>query len=329
MKESSARRTDAFEGLKWRHVLVLLSVLRESDYTQKGHIKKRYNARASRFTETLAFMTCLRAVKEKGGHLQASDILRADDEDEARFWLAERLFCFRNRYRTQIFRYLRRFCVEDGEPTFRPSPASRHRESHVRNFLMEIGVVHYDTSRDCYLIAPEHLALYAVSQDNANKQTPAIVRTANRAKESLGLAAEKVVVSYEQDRVGRGFADRVEHVALWNAAAGYDVRSVTIDENGVVVPRYIEVKAVSASSLQFYWTRNEVLTAKLLSEWYYLYLLPAKTNGRFAINELKMIAHPHSAVLHAPNAWTVEPNVLRCYLRQEGMRDPGVSSDDD
>ena len=111
-------------------------------------------------------------------------------------------------------------------------------------------------------------------------------------------------------------ADRVQHVALLNAAAGYDVRSVTVTDNGMTKPRYIEVKAVSSSSLQFHWTRNEVVTAKLLAQWYYLYLLPVKAGRGFAMNQLEVIPDPHTAVLQASDAWAVEPDVLRC-CRQE------------
>ena len=276
MEESSADRLSAFEGLEWHHVVTMLSVLRKSEYTKKEHVKKRYNEYASRYKETIIFMICLRAVIERDGHVQASASLLAENEAEARSWLAGRLFSSPNRYRTEIFQYLRGFRIIDGEPTSHPPSVSRHHESHVRNFLMEMGVVRHDTRRDCYLIAPEYLVLYAFARDNANKQTPAMLANVNRARESLGLAAEKTVVLYERDRIGSILADGVEHVALRNSAAGYDIRSVTIDDDGTAVHRYIEVKAVSGSSLQFYWTRNEVITAKLLSEWYYLYLLPVK-----------------------------------------------------
>ena len=85
---------------------------------------------------------------------------------------------------------------------------------------------------------------------------------------------------------------------------------------------------MSGSLLQFYWTRNEVLTAKLFAQWYYLYLLPVKGGNRFEINQLEVIVNPHSAVLHRSDAWTVEPDVLRCRLRHERMQNSGVSTND-
>lgn len=306
----------------------MVSVLRECDYTKTEHILKQFAQYASHFQETLAFMVCLRAVSEQKGHVRPSDMLRGSSEAEAHSWLPQRLFATRNRYRTQILRYLRKFHIADGEPMYRPPSASRHQQSHVRNFLMEMGIVRHDTERNCYRIAPQHLDLYVVAQDTVSKRPPAIVAAVRRDRETLGSAAEEAIVSYERKRVGSKFADRVEHVAYLNAAAGYDVRSVTVDENGMAKPRYIEVKAVSCSSLQFYWTRNEVDTAKLLAQWYYLYLLPVKAGNRFAMNQLKVIRDPHAAVLDGSDAWAVEPDVLRCCRRQESANNLGVSADD-
>ncbi len=328
MNDSSATRTDPFDGLEWGHVLAMLSVVRECDYTKMEYIRKQYAQHASHFQETLAFMVCLRAVREEAGHVRPSDMLHASSEGDARYSLSQRLFATRNRYRTQILHYLRKFHIADGEPLYRPSSTSRHQQSQVRNFLMEMGIVCHDTDHDCYRIAPQHLGLYVVARDSVNKRAPATVAAVQHGRETLGTAAEEAIVCYERKRVGSMFSDRVEHVAVLNAAAGYDVRSVTVNENGTVKPRYIEVKAVSGSSLQFHWTRNEVVTAKFLAQWYYLYLLPVKAGRGFVMNELEVIPDPHAAVLHASDAWAVEPDVLLCCRRQERTHNPGISADD-
>jgi len=307
----------------------MLSVLRECDYTKTEHIRRQYIQQASHFQETLAFMVSLRAVGQRQGHVRPASMLRASSEANGRSWLAERLFGTRNRYRTRIFHYLRKFHIGDGEPLYRPSPTLRQQQSHVRNFLMEMGIVGHDTDSDCYRIAPQHLDLYVLAQDSASKRAPATVAGAQVDREALGTAAEEEVVSHERKRVGRVYSDRVKHVALLNAAAGYDVRSVTINENGLAKPRYIEVKAVSGSSLQFYWTRNEVVTAKLLAQWYYLYLLPVKAGRRFATSQLEVIQDPYAAVLHASDAWAVEHDVLRCCLRKKRTESFGVSADEE
>ena len=328
MNDSLATHADQFEGLEWRHVLAMLSVFRECDYTRTEHIRKQYSQHASCFRQTLAFMVCLRAVAERGGHLHPASMLRAKDEAAAGSWLSQRLFSTRNRYRTQIFRYLRQFRIVDGELTYRPSSATRHRQSHVRNLLMEMRVVRYDKERGCYHIAPAHLDLYVDAQDGAAKRTPAAVAADQRDRHTIGAAAEDAVLSYERKRVGNTYRDRVEHIALLNAAAGYDVRSVTLDESGIAKPRYIEVKAVSGASLQFHWTRNEVRMAELLAQWYYLYLLPVERGGRFALDQLQVVQDPHTVLLHSSTGWAVEPDVLRCSRRVQRPLDSGVSTDD-
>ena len=214
MIDSSASRTDPFDGLEWRHVLAMLSVLHECDYTKTEHIKRRYAQHASHFQETLAFMVSLRAVREQEGYLRPSDMLRAGGEADARFWLAKRLFATRNRYRTQILKYLRKFHIADGEPLYRPSSASRHQQSHVRNCLMEMGIVCHDAERDCYRIAAQHLDLYIVAQDSGSKRAPATVAAVQRNRETLGTAAEEAIVCYERKRVGSRLADRVQHVGM-------------------------------------------------------------------------------------------------------------------
>lgn len=315
MKESLISKFDAFQGLEWRNVLELITILRGNKHNKKDFIKRRYSLHASRFRETLAFAVALGAIKEVDGHMRALKLFSTSDEAKIHAWFIERIFKRRNRYRTRIFRYLRLFYITAGQPTFSPPSESRHKDSHVRNFLMELGIVSYDFKNDLYQISIEYLNPYALAYDSANLQNPEALISANRSRGSLGLAAEKTVVLFEQGRLGSKFADRVKHVAIQNTSAGYDIRSVTIDENGAIIPRYIEVKAVSISSFQFHWTRNETRVAKRLAEWYYLYLIPLKSDSRFIMNEMKIIANPHSAVLQTPDTWVVEPDVLLCFLR--------------
>ena len=166
MTAYSADHADPFDGLEWRQVVAMLSVLRECDYTKIEHIRRRYGRLAPHFRETHAFMVCLRAVRESNGYVRPSAMLRAGGEAEVRDWLTRQLFATRNRYRTQILRYLRKFSIENGEPVYRPSPSSGHQQSHVRNCLMELGVLCHDRDRACYRMSAQHIDLYVVAQDS-------------------------------------------------------------------------------------------------------------------------------------------------------------------
>ena len=85
----------------------------------------------------------------------------------------------------------------------RPSSASRHQQSHVRNCLMEMGIVCHDAERDCYRIAAQHLDLYIVAQDSGSKRAPATVAAVQRNRETLGTAAEEAIVCYERKTSGQ------------------------------------------------------------------------------------------------------------------------------
>ena len=131
----------------------------------------------------------------------------------------------------------------------------------------------------------------------------------------MGTAAEELILEYERERVGKDHEMEVHHIAIVDAAAGFDIKSVTLEQSRIQTPRYIEVKAVPRISLRFYWTRNEVLTARRLGEWYYLYLLPVGRQGKFITNELIIIKNPAVEVLAEPDKWLVEPEVLQCSKR--------------
>lgn len=322
----SANRPDPFEGVEWRHVLTVLSILHESDYMKTEYIKRQYAKSASHFTETLAFMVCLGAVEEVGGYLRVSRALHSAEKGLAGPWLYGRLLEKPNRYRTEMLRYIRHFRIVNGEPLHAPPLTCRHVQSHVRNFLMEMGMVGYDSKRDCYSIQPTHLNLYVLAQDHASKCSPAAVVIHQRNRDALGAAAEVEVVAYERKRLGAALAGRVQHVALQNASAGYDIRSLTVTQGDSMVPRYIEVKAVSGATLQFYWTRNEVATAKLLAQWYFLYLVPVEAGGRFAVDRIAVIQDPHGVVFARQSGWIVEADVVRCSLSLHGPRRPGESA---
>ena len=134
-------------------------------------------------------------------------------------------------------------------------------------------------------------------------------------RELLGTAAEELILEYERERVGVEYQQEVQHIAVVDTAAGYDIKSVTLEQSGRHIPRYIEVKAVPRISLRFYWTRNEVLTSQKFGEWYYLYLLPVGGNGQFIMEELTIVQNPATNVLVQLDRWEVEPEVLQCIKR--------------
>jgi hypothetical protein len=88
----------------------------------------------------------------------------------------------------------------------------------------------------------------------------------------LGLAGELLVMAHEQKRLrdaGRhDLAARVEHVALSDSAAGYDILSFELDDS----EKFIEVKTTTGSaSTPFYISENEVSVSREHQERFWLY----------------------------------------------------------
>lgn len=96
-------------------------------------------------------------------------------------------------------------------------------------------------------------------------------------KKALGLEGELFVLEEEQNRLGPDFL--VEHTALSNVGAGYDIRSWRNSESySRSNELFIEVKTISTKK-EIYLTSNELATAKSLGKGYRLHVV-RKVNGR-------------------------------------------------
>jgi hypothetical protein len=318
MNDFSDHRASAFEGLHEPQISTLLGILLESGIKNSDYIKRRYLERASRFDSTLHFLTEIGAVQNVNGELIINPSFQSLRDpittENLTAIIIYRLVGRESLFRSELFDYVNRFRVLNGQVIYRPSVEQRSAESGVRNLLMELGVVRFDSSENQYVLMPENALLAAHARNVGLSVSPAEFRYSQRNKEELGFAAEQAIISYERNRIGPGLVDKINHVALRNIAAGYDIQSISVTESNRILPRYIEVKAVPAQTLRFYWTSNEIRVAEFFSSCYYLYLLPVDKIGDFDFERLRIIADPCSAVLRSSGEWIVEDGVLLCSL---------------
>ncbi|MGB8647648.1 MAG: DUF3883 domain-containing protein [Anaerolineae bacterium] len=91
-------------------------------------------------------------------------------------------------------------------------------------------------------------------------------------QEDLGEEAEIFVLDFEKKRLeGHSTVERIQRVSENYVNAGFDIESFN-DIESVFVDRFIEVKSYSGIVI-FYWSRNEIETAKELADKYFLYLV--------------------------------------------------------
>ena len=317
MPEYSTSKPSVYAGLRFRNISVLLGILRKLALMSPDYVKQRFLETATNFDVTLDFLEKSGLVMQTAGRvgLRPSLPIVLDVGDNA--FPRQLLSVIAGQdsvYRSELWEYLRRFAVEADTAVHRPLVEQRSSESAIRNFLMELGLVTHDKANDLYALSRDTLAVYAQSICSSAEVTPACFAARQRGKEDVGLVAELAVFADELRRVGSEFANQVEHTALSNVAAGFDIRSVSFCEDRTAVPRFIEVKAVPSITYRFYWSANERNVARAFGAWYYLYLVPITMGGVPCILDMRIVPNPFSAILSGDSEWAVESDVLECSL---------------
>lgn len=116
-----------------------------------------------------------------------------------------------------------------------------------------------------------------------------------------GREAERLSLQHEHARVTQAGIERsVEWVALNDNHAGYDIRS-WMHKDDTVVPKLIEVKGYSGTSVSFFLTRNEWETAQSVLSPYVFQVWSLNTGklDEFSVSDI----HPHIPTDKGHGAW--------------------------
>jgi len=314
MSDSSKHNENSFESIDLKNILILISVLVETDLGMKSVIKQRFNQQAANFDKTLSFLHTLGGVEISDNEIILEDdfekLIRNSDNKILQRHILDLIKKKNNPYQSEILKYLSKFRHISGSIEYKPTNIYRGKFSDVRNFLIEIGIVNYDYESDKYYVLPEHIHLFALALEKSSSYTPPKLKQKLIQKDKIGSAAESAILKYEKNRVGKEYEKFVEHISVKNEAAGYDIKSVTVG-GGKTEPRYVEV---SPDSYKFYWSQNELRVAELLNTNYYLYLLPVISKMEFATDKIKIISDPITVIFDNSDTWNVEPDVVCCSL---------------
>ena len=320
MTASSNERTIILARLETKQVQRLLSTLSRSALRRKQFVEAAYSEQARGFQETVQFLKDIGWIRERRDELaltyDGETAGNAGQNDaEIRRCLAEAMVAEASPYRVLLADYLVQFKMDGFNLVYRPPISERLQESPLRNFLMDIRVVTYQAADDVYVLEEDGVELYVWANNLKRPTSRSKLQADAKQKEELGSAAELAVLDYEKNRVGGQWISKVEHVSARIPFACYDIKSVTL-QNSKAVPRYIEVKAVSADSHQFYWTASEFEAARLLRTKYFLYLLPVVAGDGFDLTRMLIVEDPCISIYQNPQMWLIEENVIVCTRRQ-------------
>ncbi|HET9850469.1 MAG TPA: DUF3883 domain-containing protein, partial [Candidatus Saccharimonadales bacterium] len=180
----------------------------------------------------------------------------------------------------------------------------------IRRMLTDLGLLTRQQSTFSYQInAPYDLFFTGLLSKENSLRTVSI----EQLKESLlrqelyGAEAEDFVVKFESKRLyGNPNKKMIKRISDVDVTAGYDI--ISFHDNQSHSPqRLIEVKSFSGKP-SFYWSENEIKTAKAKHKNYYLYLVD-RTKIAKSDYEPLIIQNPYMN-LYGSESWVITPSVL-------------------
>jgi hypothetical protein len=142
----------------------------------------------------------------------------------------------------------------------------------VRSLLLDLEVIDKSESTDFTINKPYDKYIEKLVP-NGRRSTSLERLKANLARqEELGMIAEEYVIRFEKRRVaGHRDIKKIVQTSLIDVSAGYDIVSFN-SLRSKSPDRYIEVKSYN-NTIGFYWTQNEIETARTKGDSYFLYLV--------------------------------------------------------
>ncbi len=297
-----------FNKLHWGQIDTLCSVLLSTSTRNIQTVQRRYKTESTNYRETLNFLIELGLLKIHDNDLKLSgDFSKAIKlkENSLRLFFIKTLFHDKSNFINYFGDFFDNFELLDNLYRFIPNTQDRLKYSSVRNFLISIGVLHFEPNYSGYT-ATKELIVYLQNKKRILSYSEFIRKI--KAQEEIGLAAEELIYNKEKSKF-RSIPDlknNIIHISKVNVRAGYDIRSFEMKGKNRWVTKYIEVKVVSENDWRFYWSKNEINKAKQFGKKYYLYLLPVKRRNVLNLAKLRQIKNPYNNVFQNSRDWLRE-----------------------
>lgn len=304
---------DELDKISLRQIRIFSEILSQSTLMQTEYIKKRYLENALNFDETTSFLCDLNLIQLTRNQIRPKAEYRmllkklrnsAKSEQLINEFLVNYSINSQNNFSRYLDQFLVNFVINNGRYEYSPNTVERLKYSGLRNFLIELGLIHLDSQKDTYVIDSNYLLNYFQTRVRLPISPEEFIQI-QQERADIGHKAELRVIEYERYRLSQypNLIAQIEHVAQIDIAAGYDIKSFDCDQDGNPINRFIEVKAVSPWDYRFYWTKNEIETSRLYEGNYYLYLLPIDVKREFNLEGMKIIGNPYLNVYKNKTEW--------------------------
>tara|TARA_B100000242_G_scaffold283470_1_gene245779 strand:+ start:582 stop:1475 length:894 start_codon:yes stop_codon:yes gene_type:complete len=284
---------EVFENISYQNLFKLFSLTKEG-FKNTSDIKLNYLRDHNFIQENLNFLIEIEIFK-----LEKGKIFLETDSSEFKSLLIKKIFQ-KNAYFLLLKEYLNNFELDNNNQySFEPTLDYNLTTSDLRNFLISCDLVKNKDKK--YFLLDENILL----KFKRKKISPADLKKIMYEKEKIGLAAEEFIFKKEIEKVKEiNKKLNVEHIALTDVAAGYDILSYDDKEEKI----FIEVKAISSSNFKFYLTSNELNISNILKNKYFLYLLPKDLSNpnQFDYDNLLKINDIDKNIFRNKKEWQIE-----------------------
>ncbi|MDO9087335.1 MAG: DUF3883 domain-containing protein [Anaerolineaceae bacterium] len=295
----------------------LISLLNTTKIKKTEYLKRRFESTSKNFYETITFLEKLELIEVRSDSIECTYTFQKFvnfPNDKLKFQKAFLIQILQSKKQDfKIFNeYFSKFQLNEDKLVYKPTTKQRLQDSGVRNLLMELDIIEFMEFEKTYRISNEFQYFFIENKDK-HSITPEEFEKRSKKQNKIGYLAELTILDYEKNRLNSklNIIHSIIHVALENISAGYDILSYEMDNKGsIFIERHIEVKAVSIIDYKFYWSRNEIETAKIDGLQYYLYLLPVVGNSKFDINNLKIIPNAFENVFLKNKEWNKQEELF-------------------
>lgn len=285
---------ELYENIKYTNLEKLITISKKSP-EKFSLIKTNYLRNNEYFQESLNFLINIEFFK-----IDKNSIIIIDNTEKNLKKTILELLNNHPDYFVCIKNYLMNFQKnENGILSFKPDRLYNTQTSNVRNFLITLDCIKFIGDNQ-YILLDEDLLSRFIKKEFSPKQLEKMLAN----QQLLGLAAEKIILNYEEKRI-KNFGNnlKTDHISLRDVSAGYDIQSYE-GKNKI----FIEVKAVSLSNYKFHLSVLEYQTAINLKEKYYIYLLPVDHSkpDNFDIDSLLRINDLNKNIFNNKASWKME-----------------------
>lgn len=286
---------ELFEKIDYKYLSDLYEICKRIKLTEL--VKIEYSKKNKFLRENLNFLIDINFLRINGNNILIEDV----NENEFDKSLFEKI-SKRSDYGQCLKEYLLNFTDKDGLYIFEPESIYNNLSSDLRNFLISSKKIDYKNGS--YIILDNSLLEFIKNKEFSPSELEKILRD----KKQLGDDAERLIFKKEQEKVTQIDSSlKIDHVALRDVAAGYDIQSFDKRDNKIE-KIYIEVKAVSKSNYKFHLSVQEKQTANKLKDKYFIYLLPVdrSNSDNFDYDQLLKINNIDKSIFQNKLEWKVE-----------------------